>query len=161
EDRGKIILYVSEHRHWSIDRAAKIIGMRPEQVCPLPCDADFRLRMDALNDAVEKDRRADKLPWLVVANAGTTTTGSVDSLGPIADFCERQRLWLHVDAAYGWSMALIDEGRALLAGIDRADSITLDPHKWFAQPFGAGCLLVRDGELLHQAFMMRPEYMQD
>src|SRR5262249_34686277 len=117
EDRDKIILYASEHRHWSIDRAAKIIGLRPEQLCPLPCDDDFRLRTAAFHRAVEGAPRAGGLPWLVVATAGTTNTGSVDPLVPLADFCAREGLWLHVDAAYGWSMALVDEGRSLLAGI--------------------------------------------
>jgi glutamate/tyrosine decarboxylase-like PLP-dependent enzyme len=127
----------------------------------LPCDADYRLRMDALRSAVGDDERAGRLPWVVIANAGATNTGSVDPLAELADFCEERKLWLHVDAAYGWPMALTAEGRGLLAGIARADSITLDPHKWFAQPFEAGCLLVRRGELLQQTFMMRPEYMQD
>jgi glutamate/tyrosine decarboxylase-like PLP-dependent enzyme len=161
DDRGRIILYASEQRHWSIDRAAKIIGLRPDQICPLACDAEYRLKPDALAAAVTDDRRAGRRPWLVIANAGTTNTGSVDPIASIADLCQREKLWLHVDAAYGWSMALIDEGKSLLAGIERADSVTLDPHKWFAQPFGSGCLLVRDGDLLQQTFMMRPEYMQD
>ncbi|MBI1832695.1 MAG: aminotransferase class V-fold PLP-dependent enzyme [Planctomycetes bacterium] len=161
DDRGKIALYASEHRHWSIDRAAKIVGLRPEQIRPVACDADFRVRIDALREAIARDRRAGRLPWLVLANAGTTNTGSVDPLPAIADVCEQEKLWLHVDAAYGWPMTLSAEGRSLLEGIGRADSVTLDPHKWFAQPFEAGCLLVRRGESLAQAFMMRPEYMQD
>ncbi|MBM3993422.1 MAG: aminotransferase class V-fold PLP-dependent enzyme [Planctomycetes bacterium] len=161
DERGKIVLYASEHRHWSIDRAAKIVGLRPDQIRPLACDADFRVRIDTLHEAVASDRQAGRLPWLVLANAGTTNTGSVDPLPAIADFCKREKLWLHVDAAYGWPMSLTTSGRQLLSGIERADSITVDPHKWFAQPFEAGCLLVRRGELLTQAFMMRPEYMQD
>jgi len=161
DDRGRSMLYASEQRHWSVDRAAKIVGMRPEQIRSLECDTDFRLNVEALHKAVTEDERAGRLPWLVLANAGTTNTGSVDPLMPLADFCEQHGLWLHVDAAYGWPMALTEEGRTLLHGIGRADSITLDPHKWFAQPFEAGCLLVRRGELLAQTFMMRPEYMQD
>jgi aromatic-L-amino-acid decarboxylase len=160
-DRPRIVLYASEHRHWSIDRAAKIIGLRPEQIRPLPCDVEFQLRTDALQGAIAQDERADRLPWLVIANAGTTNTGSVDPLADLADVAAERRLWLHVDAAYGWPMTLIDEGRTLLRGIERADSITLDPHKWFAQPFEAGCLLVRQGGSLAGAFAMRPEYMQD
>ena len=161
EDRHRAILYASEHRHWSIDRAAKIVGLRPEQIHALPCDANYRLRMDALRDAVAADERAGRLPWLVLASAGTTNTGSVDPLASIAELCEKRGLWLQVDAAYGWAAALTDEGRALLAGIERANSITLDPHKWFAQPYEAGCLLVRDGDRLAKTFAMRPEYMQD
>jgi aromatic-L-amino-acid/L-tryptophan decarboxylase len=159
--RSRIVLYASEHRHWSIDRAAKIIGLAPEQIRPLACDADFRLKVDALERAIEEDERAGRLPWLVIATAGTTNTGSIDPLAEVADIAAERRLWLHVDAAYGWPMALTDEGRKLLCGIERADSITLDPHKWFAQPFEAGCLLVRQGDLLARTFAMRPEYMQD
>jgi glutamate/tyrosine decarboxylase-like PLP-dependent enzyme len=97
----------------------------------------------------------------VLANAGATNTGSVDPLPDLADLCAERGLWLHVDAAYGWPIVLTAEGRQTLRGIERADSITLDPHKWFAQPFEAGGLLVRRGELLEQAFILRPEYMQD
>jgi aromatic-L-amino-acid/L-tryptophan decarboxylase len=161
EDRGKAVLYASEHRHWSIDRAIKIIGMRLDQIRPLPCDAEFRLRIGAFEAAVAQDERAGRRPWLVLANAGTTNTGSVDPLAEIADVAAEHHLWLHVDAAYGWPMALTSEGKTLLRGIDRADSITLDPHKWFAQTFEAGCLLVRRGALLGQTFTLRPEYMQD
>jgi glutamate/tyrosine decarboxylase-like PLP-dependent enzyme len=161
DDRARAILYASEHRHWSVDRAAKIVGLRPDQIRPLPCDTDYRLRLDSLREAIAQDERHGRLPWLVLANAGTTNTGSVDPLPELADLCAARLLWLHVDAAYGWAMSLTDEGKALLAGIDRADSITLDPHKWFAQPFEAGGLLVRNGPLLAQTFMMRPEYMQD
>ena len=101
------------------------------------------------------------MPWAVVADAGTTNTGSVDPLASLADYCEANRLWLHVDAAYGWTAVLTDEGRALFDGIGRADSVTLDPHKWLAQTFDAGCVLVRDGPLLARTFALRPDYMQD
>ena len=161
DERGKAVLYASEQRHWSVDRAAKIIGMRPEQIRALPCDTEYRLWMDKLHEAVAQDRRDGRIPWLVIANAGTTNTGSVDPLAELADFRDRHGLWLHVDGAYGWPMVLTPEGRAVMHGIERADSITLDPHKWFAQTFEAGGLLVRRGELLKQTFMLRPEYMQD
>jgi glutamate/tyrosine decarboxylase-like PLP-dependent enzyme len=161
DDRQRIVLYASEHRHWSVDRAARIIGLAPHQLRPLPCDEEHRLEQGALDRAIADDKRADRVPWLVLASAGTTNTGSVDPLANLADLCAQHRLWLHVDAAYGWPMALVAEGKALLAGIERADSITLDPHKWFAQPFESGCVLVRRGELLPRTFSMRPEYMQD
>ncbi len=114
-DRPRIVLYASEHRHWSIDRAAKIIGLTPEQIRPLPCDADFRLEIDALRIAIAADERAGRSPWAVIANAGTTNTGSVDPLAALADIAAEGRLWLHVDAAYGWPMSLTDEGRTLAA----------------------------------------------
>jgi glutamate/tyrosine decarboxylase-like PLP-dependent enzyme len=85
----------------------------------------------------------------------------VDPLGALADVCAAERLWLHVDAAYGWNAVLVPEGQSALAGINRADSVTLDPHKWFAQPYDAGCVLVRDGRRLEETFGQRPDYMQD
>ncbi len=161
DDRSRCVLYASQHRHWSVDRGAKIIGLRPDQIHALPCDAEYRLRVENLQQAIDADLQRGLLPWAVLANAGTTNTGSIDPLVEIAATCNRHRLWLHVDAAYGWPMVLLEEGKRLLAGIEQADSITLDPHKWFAQPFDAGCLLVRRGELLARTFTMRPEYMQD
>jgi glutamate/tyrosine decarboxylase-like PLP-dependent enzyme len=161
DQRGRAVLYLTEHRHWSMDRAARIIGLRPDQIRPVLADEHHRLQPSALAAAVAEDRAAGRLPWVVTANAGATNTGVVDPLAALADFCREQRLWLHVDAAYGWAAVLTPEGRAELDGIGRADSITLDPHKWFAQTFGAGCVLVRDGRLLARTFALRPEYMQD
>jgi glutamate/tyrosine decarboxylase-like PLP-dependent enzyme len=161
EDRGRAVLYETQERHWSVDRAALVIGLRPEQVRPLPTQADWRLGAATLARAVLEDRRAGRLPWAVVANAGATNTGAVDPLDELADVCREHSLWLHVDAAYGWSAVLTPEGRALLAGIGRADSITLDPHKWFGQTFEVGCVLVREGRRLGETFALRPDYMED
>jgi aromatic-L-amino-acid/L-tryptophan decarboxylase len=161
EDRWRAILYVTEHRHWSIDRAAKILGLRPNQLCAVASASDFRFAPAALAAAVQLDRAAGRLPWAVVANGGATNTGTVDPLEALAHLCQRHQLWFHVDAAYGWPAVLTAEGRRLFAGIERADSVTLDPHKWFAQTFEAGCLLVRDGRRLADTFALRPDYMQD
>jgi aromatic-L-amino-acid decarboxylase len=161
EARHQAVLYLTAERHWSIDRAAKIIGLRPDQLRPVRADDQFRLKPAALREAVQEDRRAGRLPWAVVANAGATNTGAVDPFQDLADLCRAERLWLHVDAAYGWPAVLIPEGKAHLAGIERSDSITLDPHKWFGQPFEAGCVLIRDGQRLAQTFAIRPDYMQD
>jgi len=117
--------------------------------------------MDDLESSVERARAEGFTPIAVCANAGTTNTGSVDPLGPMADFCARESIWLHVDAAYGGFAVLTDRGRALLGGLERADSITLDAHKWLFQPFEAGCLMVRDVRTLDTAFSVRPEYLQD
>lgn len=160
-ERSRAVLYVSQQRHWSVDRAARIIGLRADQVRPVPADARFRLQPEALQEAVATDRAAGRIPWLVTANAGATNTGVVDPLAALAETCAREKLWFHVDAAYGWPAILDEEEQSTLAGIDRADSLVLDPHKWFAQPFEAGCLLVREGRLLSRAFTLRPEYMQD
>jgi glutamate/tyrosine decarboxylase-like PLP-dependent enzyme len=161
EERNRAILYVTEHRHWSVDRAARVIGLRPDQLCPVPADPHYRLQPEALLEAVQRDRKAGRLPWAVIANAGATNTGTVDPLEALAEVCREQKLWLHVDAAYGWPAVLIPEGKETLRGIERADSLTLDPHKWFGQTFEVGCLLVREGRLLAETFAMRPEYMQD
>ncbi len=160
-ERGRAVLYVNEQRHWSVDRAARIMGLHAEQVCPVAVGPDFRLLPEELTRLVARDRNAGRLPWAVVANAGATNTGAVDPLEALAEVCRAERTWLHVDAAYGWSAALTPEGLAELAGIEHADSVTLDPHKWLAQTYEAGCLLVRDGQLLPATFGMRPDYMQD
>jgi aromatic-L-amino-acid decarboxylase len=160
-DRERAVLYLTEQRHWSIDRAARVIGLRPDQLRPLPAGGAFLLRPAVLADAIRADREAGRLPWVVVANAGATNTGAVDPLRELAEVCRQEGVWLHADAAYGWAAALTAQGRAVLDGIGLADSITLDPHKWFGQSFEAGCLLVRDGGLLPRTFALRPEYMQD
>jgi glutamate/tyrosine decarboxylase-like PLP-dependent enzyme len=161
DERRRAVVYVAEQRHWSVDRAVKIMGLRADQLRPVPADDDFRMTPDALAREVTHDRRAGCRPWAVVANAGAVNTGAVDPLAALADLCAVERLWFHIDAAYGWTAVLTPEGRADVAGIERADSITLDPHKVLAQAFEAGCVLVRDGRLLRQAFTLRPEYMQD
>jgi glutamate/tyrosine decarboxylase-like PLP-dependent enzyme len=161
DDRARAVLYVTGERHGSVDRAAKIIGLRPDQVRPIPVDDTFRLSPQALAEAVASDRAAGRLPWAAVANGGATNTGTVDPLAALADVCRRERLWYHVDAAYGWPVALLSEGLEILAGIEQADSVTLDPHKWFAQPYEVGCVLVREGRRLGDTFWIRPDYLQD
>jgi aromatic-L-amino-acid decarboxylase len=161
EDWQRAVLYVSEHRHWSIDRAAKVIGLGPEQVRLVETGAGQRLAPESLERVIAADRAANNLPWLVTANAGATNTGAVDPLREIAAISRRHKLWLHVDGAYGWPAILTEEGRALLRGIEEADSITLDPHKWFGQTFEAGCVLVRQGQALRATFQMQPDYMAD
>lgn len=160
-DRGRALLYVNQHRHWSVDRAARAIGLRPDQVRSVPAGTDFCTRGAALAQVVARDRQEGKMPWAVVATAGATSTGIVDDLASIAAVCRQHALWFHVDAAYGWPAALVPAGKTLLNGIERADSITLDPHKWFAQTFEAGCVLVRDGQRLRDTFAHSPDYMQD
>lgn len=159
--RADAVLYVSEQRHWSMDRAAKVIGLRPDQVRPVPVSAAWRLEPAALRAAVQQDRDAGRQPWAAAATAGTTNTGTVDPIAALADVCREERLWLHVDAAYGWPAVLVPAEQPAFAGIEQADSITLDPHKWFGQTYECGCLLVRDGRGLAEAFALRPDYMQD
>src|SRR5262249_5782347 len=101
-ERERAVLYVTEQRHWSVDRSAKIMVLRREQLHPVPTDERFRMMSAALAEAVRRDRAAGRLPWAVVANAGATNTGAVDGLLGLAEFCDAQDLWFHVDAAYGW-----------------------------------------------------------
>lgn len=160
-DRPRAVLYVSALRHLSVDRAARIMGLGPEQVRPVPPDSEFRLRSAALADAVRRDRALGRMPWAVVANAGATNTGSVDPLAALAGVCQEEGLWLHADAAYGWPALLTPEGQDAMNGIALADSVTLDPHKWFGQTFESGCVLIRDGRRLAECFALRADYMQD
>jgi glutamate/tyrosine decarboxylase-like PLP-dependent enzyme len=160
-DRGRMVLYTADQRHWSIDRAAKVMGLRPDQISLVPVDDELGLRGPELARSITRDRGTGLLPWAVVANAGTTHTGTVDPLAEIATVCRSENLWLHVDAAYGWAAVLTEEGRRELIGIGEADSVTLDPHKWLAQTFDVGCVLVRDGRRLPETFATRPDYLQD
>jgi glutamate/tyrosine decarboxylase-like PLP-dependent enzyme len=157
----RLVLYVSDQCHSSVTRAARTLGFRADRVRLVATDAASRLRLDDLAGAIERDERAGRVPLAVVANAGTTSTGGIDPLADLASLCREHRTWLHVDAAYGGGAAVTARGRALLRGIEQADSITLDPHKWLYQPFELGCLLVRDERLLERAFAMRADYLQD
>ena len=111
--------------------------------------------------AIDADLAADRLPFLVSANAGTTNTGAVDPISELADACHERGVWLHVDGAYGAFAVLTERGKRAMPGIERADSITLDPHKWLAMPFEVGCLLVREGRLLEHAFELHPDYLKE
>jgi len=159
------MVYCSDQTHSSMAKGLRILGFRPGQRRTIATDNGFRLSIPALEVAIAADRAAGRLPFCVVANGGTTNTGAVDPLGPLADVCARENLWLHVDGAYGAAAVITHRGRAALAGIERADSITLDPHKWLFQPYELGCLLVRDAEVLRHAFRVdeedHAEYLED
>src|SRR5215210_6747054 len=136
------VVYLSDQAHASILRDLRVMGEREVRV--LPSDAAFRLPVEAVASAVADDRAAGHVPFAVVANAGTTNTGAVDPLAELADLSAREGMWFHVDGAYGAPAALTEGGRALLAGIERADSLVIDPHKWLFQPYEAGAVLVRE-----------------
>ncbi len=161
DDRASHVIYVSEQGHGSFEKAAHILGYGPSAVRRVPADDRFRMRVDALAAAIERDRGNGLAPLLVSANAGTTNTGSIDPLPAVADLCAAHRLWFHVDAAYGGFAALCDEGRRKLAGMERADSLTLDPHKWLYAPMGTGCVLVRERAALEAAFRVSGDYLKD
>src|SRR4051812_33472433 len=156
-----VVVYVADQAHSSLARAARILGFRPEQVRVLPVDASHRLEPRTLAAALASDTANGLRPLFVAVSGGSTNTGAVDPLDELAAVARTHGIWLHVDAAYGGFAALTERGRAQLAGIELADSITLDPHKWLYQPFECGCLLVRDGARLRDAFEIVPDYLHD
>ena len=154
-------VYMNDQSHSAHIRAARIIGIRPECIRLIPSDDLFRLDMEALAQAVADDRAAGFNPIAICANAGTSSTGTIDPLEAMADYCEAEGIWLHVDAAYGGFAIVTEQGKELLRGIERADSIGLDAHKWFFQPYEAGCLLVKDLSTLENAFGVHHDILQD
>jgi glutamate/tyrosine decarboxylase-like PLP-dependent enzyme len=155
------VIYCSDQTHSSVERALRVLGFAAGQVRKIPSDERFRLPVDALAREVAADRAAGRRPFAVVANAGTTNTGAVDPLDALADCCRAEDLWLHADGAYGAAAVLCPRGRALLRGIERVDSLSLDPHKWLFQPFECGCVLVREGARLEETFRILPDYLKD
>ena len=144
-----------------MQRALKILGFRPEQIRSIPSDEAFRLPLPVLEAQIQNDRSKGKQPFCVIANAGTTNTGAVDPLETLAEFCNREGLWLHADGAYGAPAILSDQGRKQLKGIESVDSLTIDPHKWLFQPYDTGCILVRNSQHLKETFHILPEYLRD
>jgi aromatic-L-amino-acid decarboxylase len=152
-------LYASDQVHHSVQKAALLAGFPEDAVREIPSDASFRIRLDALGNRIRRDRADGLRPFLVVGSAGTTNTGAVDDLATLADLARDEGLWLHVDAAYGGFFLLTERGRRALAGIDRADSVTLDPHKGMFLPYGTGSVLVRDGPALRRAHSVGAHYL--
>lgn len=161
DGRASGVAYVSEQTHSSVAKGLKIIGFLDRQIRKVAVDADFRMNVGRLAEAIACDRAAGLTPFAVVASAGTTNTGSIDPLGAIADLCAAKRLWMHVDGAYGASVLLSPTHRELLSGIERADSVSWDAHKWLFQTHGCGVVLLRDRQRLLDTFHTRPEYLRD
>ena len=153
------VLYTSTHAHHSIEKAARLAGIRPDRIRLIQVDDDFRMRVDELAAAVRDDRARGLRPFFVASSAGTTNTGAVDPLDAIADLCAAEGVWHHVDGAYGAFFHLCEELRPLLKGLPRADSLTLDPHKGLFMPYGVGALLVRNGEHLRHAHEASAGYL--
>ena len=151
-------VYASDQAHFSIRRALEVLGFPAETLRVIPSDDRFRLRGAHVAEAVAADRAAGLLPFAIAAVCGSTNTGSVDEAGPLADVAERERLWLHVDAAYGGAARLSPRDAALVPDLERADSVTVDPHKWFFQAYDIGGLVVRHRDDLATAFHGSPEY---
>jgi aromatic-L-amino-acid decarboxylase len=154
-------VYLSTQTHASLPRALRVLGFADDRIRVLETDDAFRLPVEAVAAAIAADRAAGLRPFCLVATAGTTNTGAVDPLPALADLAESEGLWLHVDGAYGAPAALTDRGRALMPGLERADSLAVDPHKWLFAPIEVGALLVRHPGALEAAFANDPEYLRD
>jgi aromatic-L-amino-acid/L-tryptophan decarboxylase len=154
-------VYASSEVHVVTDRAADMLGLGIDAVRKIPVDDEFRFRTDLLREAIREDRAAGLFPMSVVASAGTVATGAVDPMAEIADICAEEGLWYHVDGAYGGPAVLADDLRPLLAGIERADSIAFDPHKWLYTPHSGGCVLVRDVSNLVMSFAALAAYVYE
>ncbi len=157
---GKLRLYASTQTHSCVQKAVELLGMGSDSIRWIATDGDFRISVDELRLALREDRRDGWRPFCIVANAGSVHTGAVDPLDALASLAEQEGLWLHVDGAYGAAGILDPATRRLFAGIERADSIALDPHKWLSTPIECGCVLVRDGALLRSTFALVPAYLQ-
>jgi aromatic-L-amino-acid decarboxylase len=153
-------LYASEQSHSSVEKALIALGLGQRSLCKVPADAEFRMDAAALARLIEEDRRAGALPFCVVATVGTTSTTSIDPVPAIADVCARENLWLHVDAAYAGSAAVVPEMRHILDGCERADSLVTNPHKWLFTPFDLSALYSPRLDMLRRAFTLTPEYLR-
>ena len=157
-----LTIYASEQCHYSIEKSADILGMGRDLVRKIPTDSQFHIELDALRDAIASDRAAGKIPCCIVGVAGATSTGVLDSLPELAAIARENNCWYHVDAAYAGALAFSDKHKSKLNGIELADSITIDPHKWMFVPFACGATLVRDGKLvLRDAFDITVEYLAE
>tara|TARA_R110002111_G_scaffold73676_2_gene117604 strand:+ start:11300 stop:12688 length:1389 start_codon:yes stop_codon:yes gene_type:complete len=161
DDFSKASIYMSDQAHSSNIKAIRVLGFKKEQVRIIPTDIEFKMSINKLKNAIAKDRLEGLQPFCIIASAGTTNTGSVDPLNEIAKICKAEKLWFHIDGAYGAAAFLSKKGSQLLKGIEKADSLTIDPHKWMYQPYEMGCLLVRNHKWLSQAFSEKPEYLRD
>ncbi len=155
------VVYLTSHTHHTFRKALHVAGLGECVIREIPLDPNRRMDCDKLQAQILDDRNAGLRPWLIGASAGTTDTGAVDPLDRIADIAAESNVWMHVDAAYGGAFALCDEGRRRLKGLERSDSLILDPHKGFFLPCGVGVVLVREGQKLYDAYHARGVYMQD
>ncbi len=161
DDFSKAIIYMSDQAHSSNIKAIRTLGFSKAQVRIIPSDQEYKFGVSKLKNAIAKDRIQGFFPFCLIATAGTTNTGTVDPLSDLASICKQEGLWFHIDAAYGGAAILSANGKELLKGIKKADSLTVDPHKWFFQPYEIGCLLVRNHTWLKNTFTEKPEYLRD
>lgn len=160
KDLPLLRVYASDQSHSSIDKGIITLGLGQRALRKIPSDSEFRMEVKALAEAVDEDKRNGILPFCVVATVGTTSTSSIDPVPEIVKICEQHTMWLHVDAAYGGSAAIVPEMRHILDGCQRADSLVLNPHKWLFTPFDLSVLYCRHMDLLGRAFSLVPEYLR-
>ncbi len=156
----RLSVYTSEQAHSSVEKAGLALGIGRRGIRKIPVDGEFRMDPGALQAAIERDRAEDWRPFCVCATIGTTSTTSIDPVEAIADICDRERLWLHVDAAYAGAAAVLPERSGLLAGCDRADSFVMNPHKWMFTPIDFSAFFSRRREAVKEAFSLVPEYLE-
>lgn len=160
-DQPALVVYTSTEGHSCIQKAIELLGIGHANLRRIPVDAEWRMDVAALERQISTDRAAGLTPACVAASAGTVNTGSIDPLAHLADLCRRETLWLHVDAAYGGPAALVADVAHWYAGLERADSVAIDPHKWMYVPVECGCALVRDARAMRDTFSLVPPYLRD
>jgi aromatic-L-amino-acid decarboxylase len=158
-DLPALRVYLSDQAHSSVDKGAITLGIGYQNCVRIPTDAAFRMRPDALKQAIAADRAAGRLPLAVVATVGTTSTASVDPVAAIADICAESGAWLHVDASYAGTAAVVPEHRSIFDGVDRADSLVVNPHKWMFTPVDISAMYTRRPDVLKRAFTLVPDYL--
>ncbi|HYK47128.1 MAG TPA: pyridoxal-dependent decarboxylase [Parafilimonas sp.] len=159
--KGKWAVYVSEERHVSIDKSVDAVGVGRNNLRALPTDENFQLRIDALEEAIQKDKADGIQPLCIVGLAGTTNLGAVDDLETLRHIADREHCWYHIDAAYGGGLLLSEKHKNVLKGLHLGDSVTIDPHKWFYAPLDCGAVLVKDHARLRTSFGMQPAYLTE
>ena len=160
-DLASATIYTSEEAHYSVAKAARVLGFRPEHVRSVAVDPQQRLPVAAVQEAIAADKQAGLEPCLLCATLGTTSTGAIDPIPELAAICRKHDIWFHIDGAYGAALALLPEHPDLAEMLQTADSLTLDPHKWLYAPFESGCLLTKHTDALRRAFSADADYMQD
>lgn len=158
-DMPRLILYTSVEAHSCHQKNAEVLGLGRDAIRFIPVDEQYRIKIDALRDAIATDRAAGSLPFCVIGSAGTVKTGAYDDLEALADLCQEQGLWLHVDGAFGALAALTEESKPLVRGMERADSLAFDMHKWMSVPFEAACVLVKSRTAHYNTFTLTPDYL--
>ncbi|MGB9611063.1 MAG: pyridoxal phosphate-dependent decarboxylase family protein, partial [Bryobacteraceae bacterium] len=157
--RPGLVLYTSEHAHSSVEKSAMALGIGRKNVRKIGVDSAYRMRPDLLEKAIGEDRAAGRRPFCVVSTVGTTSVTSVDPVAEIQEVAEREKLWHHIDAAYGGAAAMLEENRWMLAGAERADSLVMNPHKWLFTPIDCSAFYCRRPEMLREAYSLTPPYL--